>query len=286
MNIMNLKKNSEMTNLAWSKLYDRLNNEGLLYTEDSKGRRGKILHNITLRWALIGMIVVLVSVYLGIDRYNNVGKMLSFSNNDNVTLVKTLEDGSIVFLEKGSEITFPAKFGKVRKIYLKGNAFFEVVRNTKTPFIVDAGMVEIKVLGTSFSVETENHSCPSLSVRSGIVKITLKENGTNQKVVAGETVFVEKNYLRIVPTLDLSKFAVYSERIHFKDEKLSDVVKVVNKMKKSGDLTLILADDARLPGRSLTATFIGKSTESIAQMICFALNLKYEIRGEVIVIYE
>jgi hypothetical protein len=32
--------------------------------------------------------------------------MLSFSNNDNVTLVKTLEDGSIVFLEKGSEITF------------------------------------------------------------------------------------------------------------------------------------------------------------------------------------
>ncbi len=63
--IMNLKKNSEMTNLAWSKLYDRLNNEGLLYTEDSKGRRGKILHNITLRWALIGMIVVLVSVIFG-----------------------------------------------------------------------------------------------------------------------------------------------------------------------------------------------------------------------------
>jgi len=283
---MNSKKDSEMTNLAWSKLHDRLDSEGLLYTDNSKGWREKIQHGLTLRWALIGMIVVIVSLYLGIERNNNVGKMLSYSNNDNSTLVKTLEDGSIVFLEKGSEITFPARFGKVRKVYLRGNAFFEVVRNTKTPFIVDAGMVEIKVLGTSFSVETENNSHPSLSVRSGIVKITLKENGANQKVVAGETAFVEKHSLRIVPTLDVSKFAFYSERIHFKDEKLSDVVKVVNKMKKSGDLTLTLEDYEKLSERSLTATFIDRSTESIAQMICFALDLKYEIRGDVIVIHE
>lgn len=64
-----------------------------------------------------------------------------------------LADGTKVWLNAGSRMAFPSSFSKdVREVYLEGEAYFEVATITHQPFVVNAGELEIKVLGTHFDV--------------------------------------------------------------------------------------------------------------------------------------
>lgn len=64
-----------------------------------------------------------------------------------------LGDGSVVWLNSDSELKFPAVFsGAQRKVFLKGEAYFDVVKNPSHPFIVQVADMEVKVLGTQFNV--------------------------------------------------------------------------------------------------------------------------------------
>ena len=65
-----------------------------------------------------------------------------------------LSDGSVAYLNSGSSLKYPVKFikGKERRVYLTGEAFLEVAKDTENPFIVDATDLSIRVFGTKFNV--------------------------------------------------------------------------------------------------------------------------------------
>lgn len=64
-----------------------------------------------------------------------------------------LADGTKVWLNAGSRMAFPSKFTKnIREVFLEGEACFEVEENEGQPFIVKAGDLDVKVLGTHFNV--------------------------------------------------------------------------------------------------------------------------------------
>ncbi len=89
-----------------------------------------------------------------------------------------LPDGSMVWLNKHSKISFPKKFeGAERVFFLKGEAYFEVIEDTSRVFIVNAKETQIKVLGTSFNIDAYNaHEGVRLIVSDGEVLFT----ATNQ----------------------------------------------------------------------------------------------------------
>ena len=65
-----------------------------------------------------------------------------------------LDDGTKVKLNQNSKLVYPGTFnGKNRKVALSGEAYFEVLHDEKSPFLVDAGVYTVKVLGTKFNVE-------------------------------------------------------------------------------------------------------------------------------------
>ncbi len=64
-----------------------------------------------------------------------------------------LPDGSSGWLNSGSTLKFPVKFhGSTRKVSLIGEAYFDIAKNTKKPFVVNAGNIEVMALGTRFNV--------------------------------------------------------------------------------------------------------------------------------------
>ena len=66
-----------------------------------------------------------------------------------------LADGSVVWLNAGSRLRYPAAFARPqREVFLEGEAFFEVARDPKKPFLIHAGQSTTRVLGTSFSVRS------------------------------------------------------------------------------------------------------------------------------------
>lgn len=89
----------------------------------------------------------------------------------------TLPDGTRVWLNASSSITFPSVFsGKQRQVNISGEAYFEVAKNGQQPFVVRQGSMDVEVLGTSFDVNGYGDE--------GEVKTTLLEG----KVRAGGSV--------------------------------------------------------------------------------------------------
>lgn len=85
----------------------------------------------------------------------------SVSNTDSSKLV-VLSDGTRVWLNSNSKITYPAQFsGGQRTVYLEGEAYFVVTHDPAHPFILSTSSIQVKVLGTTFNMQAypgEDHA--------------------------------------------------------------------------------------------------------------------------------
>ena len=104
-----------------------------------------------------------------------------------------LADGTKIFLNAGSELRYPVAFtANERKVFLKGEAYFEVTRDTARPFCVETAEQNIQVLGTIFNVyaypdEPMNYT----SLMSGKVAVTDKRTGTDRVLEPGQQVVLD-----------------------------------------------------------------------------------------------
>jgi transmembrane sensor len=96
------------------------------------------------------------------------------------TEIKTivLADGSAVKMNSGSTLKYPDHFtADTRDVYLSGEAFFDVKKDTKHPFIVHTEQLAVKVLGTAFDVKAyQNDAFTETTLIRGSVAISLKNN--------------------------------------------------------------------------------------------------------------
>lgn len=87
-----------------------------------------------------------------------------------------LPDGSTVWLNASSDITYAGDFGKeFREVNLTGEAFFDVVKDPAHPFIIHTKTVDVKVLGTAFNVKAyPEDKITETSLIRGRIELTVK----------------------------------------------------------------------------------------------------------------
>ena len=93
-----------------------------------------------------------------------------------------LPDGSRVWLNAASSITYPASFtGGERKVSITGEAYFEIAKDEARPFIVQKKELSIQVLGTHFNINTyDDEDAVKTTLLEGSVKVV---NGNNSSVL-------------------------------------------------------------------------------------------------------
>ena len=86
-----------------------------------------------------------------------------------------LPDGSKVWLNAGSKLTYDKTFGEVtRNVVLTGEAYFNVVHNAEKPFVIHTSAMDIKVLGTEFNVKSyPDENTTEASLIRGSIEVTL-----------------------------------------------------------------------------------------------------------------
>ncbi|WP_285055463.1 FecR family protein [Pedobacter ginsengisoli] len=101
-------------------------------------------------------------------------QMLTASTAKGQTYQFTLPDGTRVWLNADSKISFPSQFiGKERKILLYGEGYFEVSKNKEKPFIVQTDKQEVTVLGTHFNINSyANEGSVTTTLLEGSVKVS------------------------------------------------------------------------------------------------------------------
>jgi transmembrane sensor len=104
-----------------------------------------------------------------------------------------LPDGSEIWLNAGSTITYPAQFDTdVREVKLEGEAYFNIQHDQKRPFLIHSATMVTQVLGTSFNISSyPDNQQIKVTVLSG--KVAVYERGANGKAVSGKVHFVEAN---------------------------------------------------------------------------------------------
>ena len=102
----------------------------------------------------------------------------------------TLADGTKVWLNAASSITYPTVFnGKTREVTITGEAYFEVTKNARLPFVVKTGKENIAVLGTSFNVNRyTDEPQGKISLVDGSVKVNEKLLQPGQAYLDGKVV--------------------------------------------------------------------------------------------------
>lgn len=99
-----------------------------------------------------------------------------------------LPDGTLVWLNAASSLKFPASFASAveRRVQLIGEAYFEVAKDKKHPFIVETKLQRIEVLGTHFNISSYAGAPVKTTLVEGLVKVFDKETQLYKELEAGE----------------------------------------------------------------------------------------------------
>ena len=141
-----------------------------------------------------------------------------------------LSDGSLVWLNAASSITYPTAFvGKERKVSMTGEAYFEVSENKAMPFFVEHNQLLIKVLGTHFNVNTyENEASNKVTLLSGLVDVG---NGkiTNQ-LVPGQQASVSKTVFSVDENIDTDEVLAWKNgQFYFGGSDIRSIMKQIER---------------------------------------------------------
>lgn len=125
-------------------------------------------------------------------------------------ITSTLPDGSKVWLNTNSQISYSPTFKKDRKLTLQGEAYFIVTHDKQHPFTVLTKRINTEVLGTSFNVKEQN-SDVIVTVATGKVKMTEASKGEQITISSKEQGAFQNGKITKSPN-DLSSFAAWREK--------------------------------------------------------------------------
>ena len=138
----------------------------------------------------------------------------------------TLADGTQVWLNANSRFTYPTSFtGKERKVSLQGEAYFKVAHDAQHPFIVKAGDMQTRVLGTEFNVDASDASHPHVTLVEGSVSVSSVSHHMNKVIVPGEDAALNVQGEIKVSHVDTNDVACWRDGIElFDDVSLRDIL--------------------------------------------------------------
>jgi transmembrane sensor len=147
-----------------------------------------------------------------------------------------LPDGSTVWLNAGSKITYANFSGPVREVTLEGEAYFDVVKQPNRPFIVHAADINIKVLGTAFNVKSydEDRTVETTLIR-GLVQITRKNDAPGQAILLqpSQKIVLNKND-RLQQSGEDGKNAAFADKNAMPKIQLLDSTQKENELAETG----------------------------------------------------
>jgi ferric-dicitrate binding protein FerR (iron transport regulator) len=184
-----------------------------------------------------------------------------------------LPDGSTVWLNSGSSISFPDEFnGDCRLVKLEGEAFFDVKKGEK-PFRVETSHFTVGVLGTAFNVMAYAGEVPAVTLERG--KVTLETASKKQAaLLPGQQAVVDTVKQSIsLNNVEPNLFSSWvRNQLIIKNEPLGTVI---NKLERWYNIEIDLADQS-LRDIQMTANIEFESIREVMELMELTLPVKYE----------
>lgn len=243
--------------------------------------KNKILSILT-RVAAILLLPVLSLLF-----YTNLSNRDRYANNLNEIEVEApagsrihvqLGDGTRVWLNHGSKLKYPLRFeGKNRKVFLTGEAYFEVAHNAKVPFIVGTNRLEVKATGTTFNVSAypEDDNVETTLVEGKVILYERKFNHEIKALSPGECLKfdVQKNVYALESEHTDKNIAWKDGMLVFNNERVEDVAK---KLARWYNVEVEITN-AKVKEFTFTATFMDETLPQVLELMTLATPINYQL---------
>ncbi len=187
-----------------------------------------------------------------------------------------LPDGTHVWLNAGSSLTYPVVFnGPTRNVELDGEVFFEVTENRNKPFIVSAGDLNIKVLGTSFNCSAyAGDKTIETALVEGSMEISGKKGENKFILSSGQlAVYTKKQKAIYKSETNLDKYVAWkSGKLMFRDDPME---RVIDKLGRWYGVTFRI-EDTELLKYAYSATFSAESLDQVLKMLSLSAPINFE----------
>ncbi|WP_343557110.1 FecR family protein [Sphingobacterium sp.] len=139
------------------------------------------------------------------------------------TMVLTFSDGTKVWVNAASEISYKTNFDKKeRRVRLKGEAYFEVAKDAHRPFIVETNHINIQAIGTAFNVSSY-HATTKVSLTEGKLKVSNEENEIYMDA-GSETEIINKK-LKTFPLTSKAEATAFKDGyFYFKNKNMQQIL--------------------------------------------------------------
>ena len=209
--------------------------------------------------------------------------------------IRRLPDGSIVELNTGADLVVEYEPGMRRVTLRRGEALFRVAHDASRPFVVRAGSVALRAVGTAFSVRLDGNSVDVL-VTEGKVAVadvvagrtllpTPSDDETVPVLTAGQRVSIggaeglapwAENVAEVAAPEIATRLAWRISRLEFSGVALAQAVAQINRVNA---VTIVLADEAM--GRlRISGTFAPDDPSTFARLAAASLGLEAQNRGD------
>lgn len=265
-----------------------------LYEMASK-KQGIQISMLPYRWLKIASILLLPILASSLTYYymqRHISPKEIYVTNMEYTVLPgerrelTLPDGTAVTLNSGSVLLVPEKFaGDKRPVYLVGEAYFKVAKDTTKPFIVNTPLIDIQALGTEFCVtayQQSNHVQTTLT--EGKVLLSIPGSTTVKPVIlhpSEQSYYAPSMHEIRVSKVNADIYTSWKEGYFVFDE--TPFEEVVNRLRIQFGWKIIC--DKRLYGTRITAKFIhNESVTEILNTLKQIVNFTYKKEQNIIYI--
>ena len=243
---------NEATMLRERKIFDTIliskkdifvDNENVKYIDNSRQIPKKRIHlQEVLRIAAVLLLAIVGSWYYFVHLNNGddllVTQTINVPAGQRINLV--LPDGTDVWLNAKTTIQYPVSFNKKeRLVTIDGQAFFNVAKNEKAPFIVKTANATVRALGTQFDIMAYSDSKDfETMLMEGAVEVKMINNDSKPLILKPNSKSILDNgILKKVYVDDLSCYEWKNGLISFKNEPFADIM---NTVEKTYDMKIVI----------------------------------------------
>lgn len=185
----------------------------------------------------------------------------------------TLSDGTNVWVNSKSTLKYPVRFyDNKRVVEMSGEAYFEVAKDKKRPFIVKSGEVEVKALGTKFNVEAyaDDNSISATLIEG---KIEVKNKVYKQILDLNQKIIFQGDKITIEGADPKVETAWIHNKLILRE---TSIEKVAYELSRWFNVDIILMDK-ELNNLTFTATIKNESLKQVLTLLKIAAPIDYSI---------
>ncbi|CAL1518694.1 FecR domain-containing protein [Chitinophaga sp. MM2321] len=208
---------------------------------------------------------------------------ITISNTTKAIHKELLPDSSIVWLSPQSKIKYSQQFrGDYRQVSMTGEAFFQIYKDSRRPFIIYSNGIVTKVLGTSFRIKSFDNTPTEVAVATGRISVKIDGKDRSEVLVLPDQ---QVTYQPGDKTLEREKTKAASmlmwQRASLSFDNIP-VKKVIGVLNQQFDVDITFKDKLS-PAYLLKADFTNQNLPDILEMLETSLNSSYEIQGDKII---